>query len=452
MKNISVKTKITIWLTLLMALLAGLLLAFMLIISNSIATGTAMEQLTAAVRSNAASVEVTEHQPVLNENFTFYENGVTTLLYSKNATLLAGQLPVSFTAEEAFQNGLIRTVDTGKTRYLVLDLWIASGWDHGIWLRGLLEAPNNDALTRNLLLIALIALPAFMLLAAFGSYRIAKRAFQPLDDITATAEAINEAKDLSGRIGLPPGRDEFSRLAADFDQMFERLERSFEAEKQFTADASHELRTPITIIKGACEYAEKYDETQEDHQETISMIRRQADKMTNLISQLLSMTRIDQETESAHMERVNLGEFVNTFSMEQQWDNSRLNIDTAPGIWVQADRELLGRLIRNLMENAFKYGKPDGMVWMSVTAASKEALLTVRDNGIGIPPEEQDKIWQRFYQVDPSRNGEEGAGLGLSMVKQIARIHKGHMTLESVPQKGSTFTLHLPLLTKEANV
>lgn len=452
MKNISVKTKITIWLTLLMALLAGLLLAFMLIISNSIATGTAMEQLTAALRSNAASVEVTERQPVLNENFTFYENGVTTLLYSKNATLLAGQLPVSFTAEEAFQNGLIRTVDTGKTSYLVLDLWIASGWDNGIWLRGLLEAPNNDALTRNLLLIALITLPAFMLLAALGSYRIAKRAFRPLDDITATAEAINEAKDLSGRIGLPPGRDEFSRLAADFDQMFERLERSFEAEKQFTADASHELRTPITIIKGACEYAEKYDETQEDHQETISMIRRQTDKMANLISQLLSMTRIDQETENAHMERVNLGEFVNTFSMEQQWDNSRLNIDTAPGIWVQADRELLGRLIRNLVENAFKYGKPDGMVWMSVTAASKEALLTVRDNGIGIPPEEQDKIWQRFYQVDPSRNGEEGAGLGLSMVKQIARIHKGHMTLESVPQKGSTFTLHLPLLTKEANV
>lgn len=452
MKNISVKTKITIWLTLLMALLAGLLLAFMLIISNSIATGTAMEQLTATVRSNAASVEVTERQPVLNENFTFYENGVTTLLYSKNATLLAGQLPVSFTAEETFQNGLIRTVDTGKTSYLVLDLWIASDWDHGIWLRGLLEAPNHDALTRNLLLIALIALPAFMLLAALGSYRIAKRAFRPLDDITATAEAINEAKDLSGRIGLPPGRDEFSRLAANFDQMFERLERSFEAEKQFTADASHELRTPITIIKGACEYAEKYDETPEDHQETISMIHRQADKMANLISQLLSMTRIDQEIESTHMERVNLGEFVNTFSMEQQWDNSRLNIDTAPGIWVQADRELLGRLIRNLVENAFKYGKPDGMVWMSVTAASKEALLTVRDNGIGISPEEQDKIWQRFYQVDPSRTGEEGAGLGLSMVKQIARIHKGHMTLESVPEKGSTFTLHLPLLTKEANV
>ena len=452
MKKISVKTKITIWLTLLMALLAGLLLVFMLIISNSIATGTAMEQLTATVRSNVASVEVTEYQPVLNEDFTFYENGVTTLLYSKNATLLAGQLPISFTAEETFQNGLVRTVDAGKTSYLVLDMWVASGWDNGVWVRGLLEAPNNDALTRNLLLIALIALPAFIFLAALGSYRIAKRSFRPLDDITATAEAINEARDLSGRIGLPPGQDEFSRLAADFDQMFERLERSFEAEKQFTADASHELRTPVTIIKGACEYAEKYDETPDDHRETISMIHRQAEKMSHLISQLLSMTRIDQGTEKAHLERLNLGEFVNTFSREQQWDTSRLSVDVAPEIQVQADRELLGRLIRNLVENAFKYGKPDGKVWISVTANHKEALLAVRDNGIGISPEEQEKIWQRFYQVDPSRSGEAGAGLGLSMVKQIAKIHKGYMTLESVPEKGSIFTLHLPLLTKETSV
>lgn len=452
MRNRSVKTKITVWLTLLMALLAGLLLAFMVFISSSISTGTAMEQLTQTVRTNLSHVEIVDHKPNLGEDFDFYQNGISTLVYSQRGTLLAGQLPVSFTAAEAFQNGVVRTVDTGKSEYLVLDLWLASGWENGVWIRGLMEAPNNDMLIRNLLLIALIALPLFIFLAAIGSYRIAKRAFRPLDHITATAEAINEARDLSGRIGLPPKGDEFSRLAADFDQMFERLERSFEAEKQFTADASHELRTPVSIIKGACEYAEKYDETPEDHQETISMIHRQADKMASLISQLLNITRMEQETENTRMERLDLGQYVHTLSKEQHWNLTQLTIDASPEIFVKANRELIGRLVQNLVENAFKYGKENGQVWLSVTTENHKALLSVRDNGIGIPPAEQDKIWQRFYQIDTSRSDGEGAGLGLAMVKQIAEIHEGYMTLDSEPEKGSTFTLHLPLFEKKNKI
>ena len=301
-KTLSVKSKITILLTLLMAGLAVLLLIFMLFISNSVATQTAMDQLNETVHSNLAYVEVTDRKPVISEGFSYFQNGISTLIYSQNEALIAGQIPVSFQAEIPFENGFIRTVDSTDGQYIVLDLWLASDWQSGVWLRGLMEAPNNESLARNLLFISLIALPIFILLAALGSYFITKRAFQPLDHITATAEAINEAKDLSGRIGLPEGGDEFSRLAADFDQMFERLEHSFEIEKQFTADASHELRTPVSIIKGACEYAEKYDETLEDHAETISMIHRQADKMASLISQLLSMTRMEQGTENTLME------------------------------------------------------------------------------------------------------------------------------------------------------
>ncbi len=448
MKNRSVKSKITILLTLLMAALAILLLSFMLFISSSVATQTARRQLTDTVRSNLSYVEVTDHKPNIQEGFSFYHNGISTLIYSQNEALVAGQIPVSFQAEVPFENGSIRTVDSGDSEYLVLDFWLASDWNNGVWLRGLVEAPNSEALTRNLLLIALIALPIFILLAALGSYHIAKRAFRPLEHITATAEAINEAKDLSGRIGLPPGRDEFSRLAADFDQMFERLERSFEAEKQFTADASHELRTPISIIKGACEYAEKYDESPEDHAETISMIRRQADKMSNLVSQLLSMTRMEQGIENTLMERLDFGEFAHTFCMEQPWDHSRLTLAVSTGVFIQANTELLGRLIRNLVENALKYSDENGHVWLNVFSNETEALLTVRDNGIGISPDNQEKIWQRFYQVDSARSNDEGSGLGLSMVKQIAELHGGYMTLESESGKGSTFVLHLPVLSE----
>ena len=448
MKNKSVKTQITLLLTMLMATLAILLLAFMLFISNSVATQTAKKQLTDTVRSNLAYVEVHEKKPAIAAEFSYYHNGITTLIYSQNEALIAGQVPVSFQAEVPFESGSIRTVNSGETDYLVLDLFLAENWNHGIWLRGLAEAPNNDALTFNLLMIALIALPLFMLLAAFGSHHITRRAFRPLEHITATAEAINEAKDLSGRIALPVGEDEFSRLAADFDQMFERLERSFEAEKQFTADASHELRTPISIIKGACEYAEKYDETPEDHAETISMIHRQADKMAKLVSQLLNMTRMEQGIDSAKMERMDFGKFVDDFCREQHWDSSRFIVKASDHIPVTINPELLGRLITNLVENAWRYGSDEKPVQITVMADHEEALLMVQDHGIGISPVDQEKIWQRFYQVDVSRSNQEGSGLGLSMVKQIAKLHGGYMTLDSSLGKGSTFTLHLPLLKK----
>lgn len=445
MKNKSVKTQITFLLTLLMATLTILLLTFMLIISNSVAAQTAKGQLTDVVRSNLTHVEVQEKKPILDDQFSYYHNGVSTLVYSQNESLIAGQIPVSFQAEVPFENGSIRTVNVGETDYLVLDLFLAETWNHGVWLRGLIEAPNNKALSFNLLIIAFIALPLFMLLAALGSHHITRRAFRPLEHITAAAEAINEAKDLSGRIGLPFGEDEFSRLAADFDKMFERLERSFEAEKQFTADASHELRTPISIIKGACEYAEKYDETPEDHAETISMIHRQADKMSTLVSQLLSMTRMEQGTESILMEQIDLSKFARTICEEQLWNEDRLTLNASSHIFVHANQELLGRLIRNLVENAFKYSDEHGHVWLTAISNKAEAILSVRDNGIGIAPEDQEKIWQRFYQVDSARSNDEGSGLGLSMVKQIAEIHGGYLTLESELKIGSTFSLHLPL-------
>lgn len=444
MKKLSVKIRISAWLTLLMGGLAALLLAFLLSISSVVAVQTAMSQLSQTVRNNLTQTSMSGGRLELGNDFNFYQSGVSTLVYNQDKALLAGRIPVSFTAEERFQNGLTRMVTAGNEQYLVLDLWLPMGWENGVWLRGIMEAPENRRLARNLLLVALIILPAFMALAALGSYWIARRAFRPLDSIAATAASISEAQDLSRRIGLPPGPDEFSQLAATFDQLFQRLEKSFESEKQFTADASHELRTPVSIITGACEYAEKYDETAEERQETIAMIRRQADKMSKMISQLLSMTRLEQGTEPAHLEWIDLNQLLHSLCEELAYDPRRLLLEVPETITVAADSALLSRLVRNLIENAFKYGKPDGCVWISAIRKEKEILLEVRDNGVGIPLEQQDKIWQRFYRADTARS-EGGTGLGLSIVQQIARIHGGYMTLSSIPQVGSTFILHLPV-------
>lgn len=443
MKKLSVKARIALWLTLLMGVLAGLLLAFMLSISSVVAVQTAMFQLSQTLQSNLPHTAMSNGRLELGSDFNFYLNGVSTLIYSREKALLAGRLPMSFTAEESFQNGVTRMVNAGTERYLVLDLWLPMGWENGVWIRGIMEAPENHRLMMNLLYVALIIMPVFMALAALGSYWIARKAFRPLDSITATAASINEAQDLSRRIGLPPGQDEFSQLSAAFDQLFQRLEKSFEAEKQFTADASHELRTPVSIIAGACEYAEKYDETLEERRESIAMIHRQADKMSRLISQLLSMTRLEQGTEAVKLKHVELSGLLYSLREELAYNPRHLILEVPEKITAFADPALLSRLVRNLVENAFKYGRPDGCVWISASRKEHEIALEVRDNGIGIPSEQQEKIWHRFYRADPARS-EGGTGLGLSIVQQIARIHGGYMTLESIPQVGSAFTLHLP--------
>lgn len=448
MKNISVKIKITIWYLLLMCLMAGLMLTFLLSISDTVYSQAAMEQLDQTVRNNFSQVAQKEDSLQLSEDFQFYKNGVYTLIYNDHKALLAGQIPVAFTAEEPFQNGLTRQVKTDSGLYYVLDFWLPTSWERGLWIRGLMEAPETSKTSSPLLWMAAVSVPPFLLLAAAGGYWIARRAFQPLENITATADAISQAADLSARVDIPPGNNEFTRLASTFNQMFARLERSFEAEAQFTADASHELRTPVSVIKSACEYGETYGETPEEQQETLAMIHRQANKMSQLIDQLLHITRLDQGTELAQREYIDLAALAQQVCLEGPWPIDRLFLDVQTPTFVWIDKTLITRLLQNLINNGFKYGKPEGHVWVSLHHTTTEALLTVTDDGIGIPADQQEKIWLRFYQVDPSRGNKSGAGLGLSMVQKIAQAHNGHMTLESIPGQGSSFTLHLPVFQK----
>lgn len=444
MKRFSIKIKITLWYLLLMVIMMVMVLGFIVAISNSVTSQTAINQISAAVHSNLEQLDMTDGKLQVGEDFRFYQSGIYTVVYSSNETLLAGQLPLDFNEVGEFENGETRIVSVGDEDFYVLDLWRAFGWDNGVWVRGIMEVPEGMTMIENLLMMAGVAMPLFILLSTLGGYWIAKKAFRPLEEIIATADSINEAADLSARIETPTGNNEFTRLAKTFDRMFERLEASFEAEKQFTADASHELRTPISVIKGACEYGMKYDETPEERQETITMIHRQAEKMSTLVSELLSMTRLDQGTERANFTEADLSALTKSICQEQTGEGYTLHCDIEENIIASIDVSLISRLLQNLLDNAVKYGRPDGSIWVSLCKREGEIQLSVKDDGMGIPAEHQEKIWQRFYQADPSRSGDNGAGLGLSMVKKIAEIHGGYMSLTSEEEKGSTFTLHLP--------
>ena len=202
MKNISIKVKITMWYLLLMAIMVIMALGFIFAVSSSVVTQTAMNRISSTVRGNLSQIDFIDGKLSLSEDFHFYQNGIYTLVYSKNEALLAGQIPVTFTENEGFENGLTRIVSTEDDEYYVMDLWRPFDWENGVWVRGLMEVPQDQMMLKNLITVIGIAMPAYILIATIGGYWIAKRAFKPLEDIISTAKSINEASDLSARIEI----------------------------------------------------------------------------------------------------------------------------------------------------------------------------------------------------------------------------------------------------------
>ena len=454
MRRLSVKTRMTLWFTGMMAAVAALVLALLLVVSSTVVSRTAMENLSQTVRASLSEVKGEDGELRLSSGFQFYQNEVYLLVYSQQEALLAGQLPSFFTGiQEPFQNGVTRSVATGQGDSYVLDFWVPFGWETGVWVRGVTVAGEGAQTGRNVVVLAAVALPLLLVLAGAGGYLIARRAFRPLDQMAATASAISQGSDLSARIPVSKRDDEFSRLAGTFNQMLERLERSFQAEEQFAADASHELRTPVSVILGACEYAEKYDETPEERRETMEMIHRQSRRMSALISQLLSMTRMEQGTEAVRWEALDLAALARGLAQEPAFAGEPITQNLSPAE-VTGDSQLLERLLRNLLENALRYGHRPGeepQITVTTGRAGEEAFLTVADRGPGIPEEEQEKVWQRFYRGDPSRTGEEGTGLGLSLARQIAQLHGGSLTLESRPVRGAPSPCGFPRKNKKSS-
>ena len=446
MKRLSVKLKLTIWITLLMLLVVALVLGFMMMLSSSVVSGHTYDQLTITVRENLSGISRENGALTFSEDFSFNQGGIYILVYSDAGALLAGQPPLAFAEGETFENGAARAVEGRGSDFYIVDFWLPFGWEDGVWVRGVTAAPDTADVLDELAVIALLVLPLAAIVGGLGAYLLARSTFRPIDRIIRAAGAISEGRDLSQRIGLPPGRDEISRLGQAFDNMFARLEASFEAEKQFTSDASHELRTPVAVILAQCEDARRGEQTTEQYAEAIDVIERQAGRMSSLIAQLLQMTRLEQGTQRAAFEQADLSGLVEVICAEQPQLPRGITIQTdiQPDVEAWFDVTLMSRLLQNLINNAARYGRENGHIWVSLRHVEHDAVLSVRDDGIGIPADRLDKIWKRFYQVEASRGAANGAGLGLPMVRQIAALHGGTVTVDSREGEGSCFTLRFP--------
>ena len=225
--------------------------------------------------------------------------------------------------------------------------------------------------------------------------------------------------------------------------MFERLYESFEREKQFTSDASHELRTPIAVIMAECEYALE-EEDAEEWKEALEVISRQGKKMSDFVEELLIFTRMERGAQQLQKKQVDLSEIVRLVCEEQctiQQTAIQMHIDAPQEVLIEADEKLIVRMVQNLVGNAYKYGKEGGNVWVSCGYEGNRAFLSVKDDGVGIRSEELPNIWNRFYRADNARSDAASAGLGLSMVKQIADLHHAETVVKSKIGEGSEFLI-----------
>ena len=446
MRHISIKWRMTIWFTVVMVAIAALVLVFVMLMNRNSVTRPPEAELVYMVQRNADDVEF-DHGGWDFSDVELYGHGVYTEIFDENGQRLAGTAPASVTDTADFEHCRLHTV-TGSDggTYYVYDqrLTIGSG---GLWLRGTIDSAARGSVMEVIVPLAWALLPGLVLVSALGGWLISSLSFRPLEKVIDAASSISDGGDLSRRIGLPRGRSEIHRLAAAFDDMFDRLERSFHAEAQFTSDASHELRTPVTVILAECETLEQGQPSPEEYKGGVTVIQRQAEQMSRLIGQLLHITRLEQSTQKVSFEQADLGELAEVVCEQQRLlapEDTTLTCHTQP-LTLELDVLLMTRLLNNLISNAFRYGVPGGHVDVAVRREGDDAVLTVSDDGIGIAPEQQERIWRRFYQVDPARSGGEGTGLGLYMVQQIARLHGGTVSVDSAPGKGSTFTVRLPL-------
>ena len=321
------------------------------------------------------------------------------------------------------------------------------------------DLSNQVQATKDLFRIrSMIATGIIILLSSIGTYFISRRALTPLHDLSTKIGKI-QAQNLSESLEIPDSNDEISQLTASFNKMLSRLDDAFTAQKQFSASAAHELRTPLAVMQTNLEvFARKKTPSTEEYQEIFSLIQEQTGRLSHLAEILLDMTGIQTVERSETISLAELTEevFCDLASVAEQKQIELIQRDgdcTVTGSYL-----LLYRAVYNLVENAIKYNHPSGKATVTlhpgkvILDASSQphpadcAFIEISDTGIGISPEYQEKIFAPFFRVDKSRSrAMGGAGLGLALVTEIARQHGGQVKVLESNEKGSTIALMLPL-------
>ncbi len=293
-----------------------------------------------------------------------------------------------------------------------------------------------------------IFLPLSILLVIASSVFLTKRALRPVDDMTSAIRQIT-AKNLHQIIELPEANDEIKRLAETFNTMLIRLNQAFSSQKQLIQDVSHELKTPLTALKGKQEVTLNKRRSPEEYESVLSVNLEEINKMSQLVENLLALARLENEDHLLNIQSINLTQaieqVINTMKPLANQKKIALLFSSNEQLLIEADANQVSRVISNIVDNAIKYTPNNGEVNVKLSKDNTHAKILISDTGIGITKNELPHIFDRFYRIDKSRSS-PGFGLGLSIAKSIIDIHKGKIKVESLPGEGTAFTVFLPLV------
>lgn len=512
MKNLTISKKITLWYMAFMVVIAAVLITVLLQFYDLKERHTVERKLMRVVEETGDAISESGEEFIFDHRIRYYTNGIYLSVYSvsdesdsdadynlNNSRFICGRRPRGFGKFPRINPEEFTVMeDSGGNEWYIYDTYIYMTGDREIYVRGMI---NNVAYEDDyfVLMFYTAAIPILVLLAAAGGWLITNRTLKPLREIIDTANDIREKANLSLRIPVPDTKDELRELSEAFNGMFDTIEGVVQSEKQFTSDVSHELRTPVTVIRSQSEYAM---EDPEYAVRAAEVINRESKRLGNLISNLLTLARSDAGMLRTEQETVDLAELLDGISFqsgivaEERGVNVRFinetvgstaelntesdtsldsempeqygatggpddNTDSESSaedegfgnsVMIQSDIDILMRIMINLVDNAVKYGKsPGGTVTVSLRTDGTEAVCTVSDDGEGIAPENRDKIWQRFYRADMSRNDDDSTGLGLAMASSLAKAIGGKLRYVDEEDRrpsdpdGAVFELRLPL-------
>jgi heavy metal sensor kinase len=441
MRHWSIGARLTLWYSL--VLLAGLGLfgaGIWIEVTHSLTT-TIDETLVFRARALATEIQ-NEYKPSkpahLEEELSEYAaatpDGNLTEVRGPQGEILIGEGVAAATATSRHYRRLESETTVAGQKYRIL-----------------VAAPlaGTELTLRRLRQVLLWSAPAVLLIGSLGGYWMSRRALKPVDEITRAAQTIG-IENLSRRLEVPAAGDELQRLSETWNSMLARLEAAVKRLSQFTADASHELRTPIALIRATAELTLRRERSAETYREALRQIMDDTDRTTRLIDDLLLLARSDAGLPALPLDRVELTPLVRDICEQGQIlaQERQLEISSeAPEqpVFVDANDPALRRLLLLLVDNAVKYTPAGGQITVSVALDKSGPTVTVRDTGIGIPDAALPHVFERFYRVDESRNREAGgAGLGLSIAQWIAERHHARLEAESVVGLGSAFRVRFP--------
>jgi heavy metal sensor kinase len=301
---------------------------------------------------------------------------------------------------------------------------------------------------RSLLAILLLGLPLASLVAGAGAYLVARRALSPINRMATAARRITASR-LGDRLPVDNPDDELGHLATVFNETFSRLQTSFDQLRRFTADASHEMRTPLTAIRTVGEVGLREPRPEAAYRDVIASMLEEADRLNRLVENLLTLARAEGGAAKLVCERVDLAalarEVVDHLAVLAEEKQQAVTVDAGRAVPITADRAVLRQAIINLLDNAVKFSPVGSSIRLEVNVQPQHAVLAVHDSGPGIPPEDAERIFERFYRIEKSRSRDAGgAGLGLSIARWAVEAHGGRIEVLPGAEGGSVFRILLP--------